>query len=40
MDDFLSFLQRQNLAAKPKAVLFDLDDVLFYTNPILQRLRK
>ncbi|CDE59258.1 putative uncharacterized protein [Fusobacterium sp. CAG:439] len=40
MDDFLSFLQRQNLAAKPKAVLFDLDDVLFYTNPIFAKAEK
>lgn len=37
MDDFLSFLLKQNLAAKPKAVLFDLDDVLFYTNPIFAK---
>lgn len=37
MDDFLSFLLKQNLAARPKVVLFDLDDVLFYTNPIFAR---
>ena len=40
MDDFLSYLLKKNMTAKPKAVLFDLDDVLFHTNRFLQRLRK
>lgn len=37
MDDFLSFLLKKNMTAKPKVVLFDLDDVLFYTNPIFAK---
>ena len=40
MDDFLSYLLKKNMTAKTKAVLFDLDDVLFHTNPIFARAEK
>lgn len=33
-------IEKKILTAKPKVALFDLDDVLFYTNPIFARAEK